>query len=56
VEILFKKGLYLQSKRVLRSAKRQALKHHKITSQMEISRWEKKLMEHGQYQEMGKKN
>jgi hypothetical protein len=55
VEILFKKGLYLQSKRVLRSAKRQALKHNKITSQMEISRWEKKLVEHGQYQEMGKK-
>lgn len=54
-EILYKKGLYLQSKRVLRSAKRQALKHNKITSQMDISRWEKKLIEQGQYQELGKK-
>lgn len=54
-EILYRKGLYIQAKRVLRTAKRIADKHTKITSQIEISQWEKKLMEHGQYQELGNK-
>ena len=38
-EILYKKGLYNQSKRLFRSAKKQAEKHEKITSLIEISRF-----------------
>ncbi len=54
-EILYKKGLYNQSKRLFRSARKQAEKHEKITSLIEISRWEKKLLEKDQYEALGKK-
>lgn len=54
-EILYKKGLYDQSAKLLRSIKKVAQKHEKITSLIEISKWEKQLIEKDNYQGISKK-
>jgi len=54
-EILYKKGLYNQSAKLLRSIKKVAVKHEKVTSLIEISRWEKQLIEKDNYQGISKK-
>jgi hypothetical protein len=53
-EILYKKGLYDQSAKLLRSIKKVAEKHEKITSLIEISKWEKQLIEKDNYQGVSK--
>ena len=49
-EILFNKSLYNQSSKLLKSAKKLALKHEKATSLLEISHWEKRLLEKSNYE------
>jgi hypothetical protein len=52
-EILYKKTLYNQSYKVLRSAKKLAYKYEKHTTLMEIFKWEKLLVEKDNYTEVG---
>ncbi len=54
-EILYRKTLYGQAMKLLQSTKKLALKHEKITSLIEISRWEKRILEKDQYEGLGKK-
>jgi hypothetical protein len=54
-EILYKKTLYAQSARMLKSAKKLALKYEKHTTILEILDWEKKLTEKDNYTETGEK-
>ena len=54
-EILYKKTLYAQSSRVLKSAKKLAIKYEKHTTILEILDWEKKLTEKDNYTETGEK-
>lgn len=54
VDILYRKGLYNQAVRALRSVKKQAEKHQRVTSLIEISNWEKKLIEDRQYEGLKK--
>ena len=49
-EILFNKSLYAQSQKLLNSARKTAEKHEKITTLIEIRRWEKRLMEKDNYE------
>lgn len=49
-EILYKKSLYDQSYKLLRSAKRLAYKHEKNTILIEILNWEKMLIEKDNYE------
>ncbi len=49
-EILFNKSLYDQSSKILKSAKKIAIKHEKATSLLEISHWEKRLLEKCNYE------
>lgn len=51
-EILFKKTLYGQAMKLLQSTKKIAQKHEKISSLMEISRWEKRILEKDQYEDL----
>lgn len=51
-EILYNKSLYGQSLKLLRSAKKSAQKHQKITTLIEISKWEKRIIEKDNYQEI----
>jgi len=51
VEILYKKSLYKQSYRALQSAKRLAVKYDKHMCLLEISTWEKLLIEKENYYE-----
>lgn len=55
VEILYKKTLYNQSSKLLRSAKKLAYKYEKHTTLLEILSWEKLLIEKDIYQNMGEK-
>lgn len=55
VEILYKKTLYTQSAKLLRSAKKMAIKYEKHTTLLEIQTWEKLLIEKDAYQHMGEK-
>ena len=55
-EILYNKSLYDQSLKILRSVKKIAERHEKITSLIEISRWEKRILEKDQYEGLGKKD
>lgn len=50
VEILYKKSLYSQASKQLRSAKKLALKNEKFTSLIEIQVWEKYLIEKDNYE------
>lgn len=50
VEILYKKSLYDQSYKMLKSAKRLAYKHEKNTILIEILNWEKMLVEKDNYE------
>lgn len=50
IEILFNKSLYDQSLKILKSTKKLALKHEKATSLLEISHWEKRLIEKDNYE------
>lgn len=50
-EILYNKSLYGQSLKLLRSAKKSAQKHEKVTTLMEISKWEKRIIEKDNYQD-----
>lgn len=52
-EILYKKTLYSQSHKLLKSARRLAVKYDKHTTLLEISFWEKKLIEKDNYTESG---
>jgi hypothetical protein len=52
VEILYKKSLYSQASKQLRSAKKIAIKHEKFTSLIEIQVWEKFLIEKDNYEEI----
>ncbi len=52
-EILYKKTLYNQSYKLLRSAKKLAYKHEKHTALLEILTWEKRLVEKDNYGTMG---
>lgn len=54
-EILYHKSLYQQSAKLLHSAKKVAVKHEKVTSLIEIRRWEKRLVEQGNYEGVDKK-
>lgn len=49
VEILYKKSLYDQCNRMLKSAKRLAIKHEKYSSLSEIHHWQKKMIEKDNY-------
>jgi len=51
IEILYRKSLYNQAAKVLSGVKKQAIKHELITSLIEISHWEKRLMEQLNYEE-----
>lgn len=52
-EILYKKSLYKQSFKLLRSAKKMAYKYDKHTSLLEIFEWEKRLIEKDHYTKIG---
>ncbi|MFZ5553137.1 MAG: hypothetical protein ACOZCO_08490 [Bacteroidota bacterium] len=52
-EILYKKTLYAQSHKLLKSAKKLAIKYEKHTTLLEILMWEKKLIEKDNYTEIG---
>jgi hypothetical protein len=52
-EILYNKSLYDQSSKLLNSAKKTAIKHEKITTLIEISKWEKRIIEKDQYEGIG---
>lgn len=49
-EILYNKSLYAQSQKLLNSARKTAEKHEKITTLIEIRKWEKRLMEKDNYE------
>lgn len=49
VEILFRKTLYKQAEKLLYHTKKKALKHEKISSLIEISLWQKRLLEKSGY-------
>lgn len=51
IEILFRKSLYSQAGKVLSGVKKVATKHELVTSLLEISQWEKRLMEQSNYEE-----
>ena len=51
-EILYKKSLYKQSIKILKKAKKIAVKHQRYTSLIEIDMWEKKLIEKDNYTEI----
>ena len=52
-EILYKKGLYEQSQKLLDGAKKLAYKYDKHTSLLEIFMWEKLLIEKDNYENIG---
>lgn len=54
-EILYKKTLYTQSQKLLRSARKLAEKYDKHNAMLEISTWEKLLIEKDNYTEVGDK-
>lgn len=49
-EILYNKSLYDQSLKLLKSAKKVAIKHELTTTLMEIKKWEKRLIEKDNYE------
>lgn len=55
VEILYKKTLYKQSAKLLRSARKLAYKYEKHTTLLEILKWEKMLIEKDSYGDVGEK-
>ncbi|MCH2199422.1 MAG: hypothetical protein MK081_11640 [Flavobacteriales bacterium] len=55
-EILYHKNLDGQALKILRSARKVAEKHEKITSLIEIGKWEKRILEKKQYEGQGKKD
>ncbi|MGB0424223.1 MAG: hypothetical protein ACPGED_07870, partial [Flavobacteriales bacterium] len=54
-EIMFNKSLYDQSEKLLGSAHKVAVKYEKVTSLIEIRKWQKKLLEKKHYEDMDKK-
>ena len=50
VEILYRKSLYGQANKLLRSVKKQAQKHELTTALIDIGKWEKRFMERGNYE------
>lgn len=54
-EILYKKTLYHQSHKLLKSARKLAEKYEKHTTLLEISMWEKMLIEKDNYTETGER-
>lgn len=50
IEILYRKSLYKQASKLLNSTKKSAEKHELYTSLLEISKWEKRLMEQMSYE------
>lgn len=55
VEILYHKSLYDQAFKLLRSARKVAEKYQKVTTLIEIGRWEKRLIEKDYYEGIDKK-
>lgn len=53
VEILYHKSLYDQSLKLLHSARKVAEKHEKLTILADISKWEKRIYEKDNYEELG---
>jgi tetratricopeptide (TPR) repeat protein len=51
-EILYNKSLYDQSLKLLHSARKTAQKHEMLTALVEISRWEKRIMEKDNYEHL----
>lgn len=51
-EILYNKSLYTQSQKLLNSARKTAEKHEKVTTLIEIRKWEKRLMEKDNYEDL----
>ncbi len=49
VEILFRKTLYKQAEKLLYHTRKKALKHERISTLIEISTWQKKLIEKSGY-------
>lgn len=49
IEILFKKTLYKQAEKILKGVKKTALQYEKISTLIEVSNWEKRLMEYKGY-------
>jgi hypothetical protein len=49
VEILFKKTLYKQAEKILKGVKKTALHYEKISTLVEVSNWEKRLLEYKGY-------
>ena len=49
VEILFKKGLYKDASKILKSIRRQAMEYEMDTLLLDIKRWERKLTERTNY-------
>lgn len=50
VEILYRRSLYDQAAKLLKSVKKTAMDYELITSQIEIGDWEKRLMEQSNYE------
>jgi hypothetical protein len=49
VEILFRKTLYKQASKILEGVKKTALKYEKLSTLIEVSNWEKRLLEYRGY-------
>jgi hypothetical protein len=50
IEILYRKSLYKQASKLLNSTKKSAQKHELFTSLLDLSKWEKRLMEQLSYE------
>ena len=53
IEILYHKSLYDQSLKLLQSARKVAEKHEKLTILVEMDRWEKRIHEKDNYENLG---
>lgn len=55
VEILYRKSLYDQAWKLLKSARKTAEKYERITSLIELNQWEKRIIERSQYEGIDKR-
>jgi hypothetical protein len=56
IEILYHKSLYDQSLKLLQSARKVAEKYEKLTIQVELDKWEKRIHEKDNYENVGSSN
>lgn len=52
IEILYQKSLYDQCLKLLHSARKVAIRHEKYTFQLELDRWEKRILEKDNYESL----